>query len=153
MRQCWRVCAPLTSCGFDALPAPRAAGQNGARGRASIRRLALPSRQSDRREGIMILEIAQVDVKPGEEAAFEAAVAEATKVFRRAAGCLGLELQRSIEKPSRYRVMIRWRTLENHTVDFRGSPLFQEWRALVGPHFAAPPEVEHCRTAMAAVNF
>ena len=49
--------------------------------------------------------------------------------------------------------MIRWRTLENHTVDFRGSPLFQQWRALVGPHFASPPEVEHCRTAMPLVTF
>jgi heme-degrading monooxygenase HmoA len=101
----------------------------------------------------MILEIAQIDVKAGEEAAFEARVKDAVPVLRRADGCLGLELQRSIEKPSRYRVMIRWRTLENHTVNFRGSPLFQEWRALVEPHFASPPEVEHCRTAMAAVNF
>lgn len=101
----------------------------------------------------MILEIAQIDVKPGEEAAFEARVKQAVDVFRRAAGCLGLDLQRSIEKPSRYRVMIRWRTLENHTVDFRGSPLFQEWRALVGPHFASPPEVEHCEAAMEPVTF
>lgn len=101
----------------------------------------------------MILEIAQIDVKPGEEAAFEARVGEAVAVFRQAEGCLGLELQRSIEKPSRYRVMIRWRTLENHTVDFRGSPLFQQWRALVGSHFAAPPEVEHCQVAMPLVMF
>jgi quinol monooxygenase YgiN len=101
----------------------------------------------------MILEIAQVDVKPGEEAAFEARVKEAVAIFRRAEGCLGLDLQRSIEKPTRYRVMIRWRTLENHTVDFRGSPLFQEWRALVGPHFASPPEVEHCETAMQPATF
>jgi quinol monooxygenase YgiN len=101
----------------------------------------------------MILEIAQIDVKPGEEAAFEARVKDAVGVFRRAEGCLGLELRRSIEKPGRFRVMIRWRTLENHTVDFRGSPLFQEWRALVGPHFASPPEVEHCTAAMAAVTF
>jgi hypothetical protein len=49
--------------------------------------------------------------------------------------------------------MIRWRTLESHTVDFRGSPLFQEWRALVGPHFASPPEVEHCEAAMQLVTF
>jgi len=101
----------------------------------------------------MILEIAQIDVKPGEEAAFGARVKDAVPILRRADGCLGLERQRSIEKSSRYRVMIRWRTLQNHTVDFRGSPLFQEWRALVGRHFASPPEVEHCATAMAAVSF
>ncbi len=101
----------------------------------------------------MILEIAQIDVKPGEEAAFEARVKEAVGVFRRATGCLGLDLQRSIEKPSRYRVMLRWRTLENHTVDFRGSPLYQEWRALVGSHFESPPSVEHCTFAMDPVVF
>ncbi len=101
----------------------------------------------------MILEIARIDVKPGEEAAFEARVKEGVAVFRRAKGCLGLELQRSIEKPGGYRLMIRWRTLDNHMVDFRGSPLYQEWRALVGPHIVAPAEVEHCETAMAAVTF
>jgi heme-degrading monooxygenase HmoA len=101
----------------------------------------------------MILEIAQVEVKPGEEDAFEARVDEALAIFRRATGCLGLELQRSIETPSRYRVMIRWRTLENHMTDFRGSPLYQEWRALVGPHFASPPQIEHCRAVMPPVAF
>ena len=39
--------------------------------------------------------------------------------------------------------MIYWATLENHTVDFRGSPAFAEWRSIVGPFFAAPPFVEH----------
>ena len=91
----------------------------------------------------MILEIAQIDVKPGMEAAFEAGVAEAAPLFRRAAGCLGMELQRSIERPNRYRLFVRWETLENHTVDFRGSPDFQEWRRLVGSTFAGPPTVEH----------
>jgi hypothetical protein len=39
--------------------------------------------------------------------------------------------------------LVKWETLENHTVDFRGSENFAEWRALVGPYFASPPEVEH----------
>lgn len=97
----------------------------------------------------MILEIAQIDVKPGLEADFEVGVAKALPIFRRAKGCLGLELQRGIEKPSRYRLMVRWQTLENHTVDFRGSPDFQEWRACVGHTFAGPPEVEHTRATSA----
>ena len=42
--------------------------------------------------------------------------------------------------------MIWWQTLENHTVDFRGSPAFADWRAIVGPFFAAPPAVEHFET-------
>ena len=91
----------------------------------------------------MILEIAQIDVKPGMEAEFEAGVAKAAPVFRRAKGCSGLALQRSIEKPARYRLFVKWETVENHTVDFRGSADFQEWRKLVGHCFASPPEVEH----------
>ncbi len=91
----------------------------------------------------MILEIAQLDVKPGMEAEFEKGVAEAAPVFKRAKGCRGLSLQRSIEKPGRYRLFVEWDTLENHTVDFRGSEDFKEWRRLVGHCFAEPPYVEH----------
>ena len=94
----------------------------------------------------MFLEIAQIDVKPGMEAEFEAGVKKAAPIFQRAKGCHGMDLSRSIEKPSRYRLLIKWETLENHTVDFRESANFTEWRALVGPHFASPPEVEHTNT-------
>jgi quinol monooxygenase YgiN len=93
----------------------------------------------------MILEIAQIDVKPGMEAEFEAGVKKAVPVFKRQKGCKSLALQRSIEKPSRFRLFIHWDTVENHTVDFRGSADFQEWRKLVGHCFASPPEVEHVR--------
>jgi heme-degrading monooxygenase HmoA len=93
----------------------------------------------------MFLEIAQIEVKPGLEAEFEAGVAKAAPLFKRAKGCKGVELQRSAEKPARYRLFVRWETIENHTVDFRGSADFQEWRKLVGHCFAAPPEVEHTR--------
>jgi len=92
----------------------------------------------------MVLEIAQIDVKPGMEGDFEAGVAKAVPIFQRAKGCRSMELQRSIELPSRYRLFIRWDTLENHTVDFRGSADYQEWRKLVGHCFAEPPAVEHC---------
>jgi len=91
----------------------------------------------------MFLEIAQIDVKPGSEAAFEAGVDQAAPLFRRAKGCRGMRLHRSVEIPTRYRLMVRWDTVENHTVDFRGSADFQEWRRLVGPYFAATPAVEH----------
>ena len=97
----------------------------------------------------MVLEIAQIDVKPGMENEFEAGVKAAAPIFKRAKGCDSMELQRSIEKPSRYRLFVRWQTVENHTVDFRGSPDFQEWRKLVGHCFAAPPEVEHTEQAVA----
>jgi len=91
----------------------------------------------------MILEIAQIDVKPGMEKEFEANVRKAAAVFQRAKGCKGMALQKSHENPARYRLFVQWETLENHTVDFRGSPDFQEWRKLVGHCFAAPPQVEH----------
>ena len=93
----------------------------------------------------MILEIAQIDIKPGMESEFEAGVKKATPLFKRAKGCKGMELQRSIEHPGRYRLFVKWDTLENHTVDFRSSADFQEWRKLVGHCFAAAPAVEHVR--------
>ncbi len=96
----------------------------------------------------MITEIAQIDVKPGTEKDFEAAVARARPLFLRAKGGRGIELHKSIEKPSRYRLLAKWDTLENHTVDFRGSEDFQAWRGLVGQYFAAPPEVEHTQTVL-----
>jgi len=96
----------------------------------------------------MILEIAQIDVKPGSEADFEAGVKAAAPLFKRAKGCSGMTLQRSHEKPQRYRLFVQWATLENHTVDFRGSADFQEWRKLVGHCFASPPDVEHVTEAV-----
>src|SRR5262249_45763308 len=98
----------------------------------------------------MVTEIAQIEVSPGMESEFEAGVGKARAVFGRARGFKGLALHRSIEKPQRYRLMIQWETLENHTVDFRGSENFAEWRRLAGPYFAAPPEVEHTETVVSS---
>ncbi|HET7381040.1 MAG TPA: antibiotic biosynthesis monooxygenase family protein [Pseudolabrys sp.] len=91
----------------------------------------------------MILEIAQIDVKPGMEAEFEVGVKKAASIFKRAKGCKFMTLQRSHEMPQRYRLFVQWETLENHTKDFRESPDFHEWRKLVGHCFTAPPHVEH----------
>lgn len=96
----------------------------------------------------MVLEIAQIEVTPGKEAEFEAAVGKAKPLFARAKGCRSMSLQRSLEKPSRYRLFVEWETLENHTVDFRGSADFQAWRGLASPFFASPPEVEHVAKAV-----
>jgi heme-degrading monooxygenase HmoA len=100
----------------------------------------------------MITEIAQIDIKPGSEKDFEAAVAKAKPLFLRAKGGMGFELHKSIEKPSRYRLLAQWETLENHTVDFRGSEDFTAWRGLVGQYFAAPPEVEHTQTVLSSAT-
>lgn len=91
----------------------------------------------------MILEVAQIEIKPGLEAEFEAGAAKAAPLFKRAKGCRSMSLQRSIEKPQRYRLMLTWDTVENHTKDFYGSADWQEWRRLVAHTFAGPPEAEH----------
>jgi heme-degrading monooxygenase HmoA len=96
----------------------------------------------------MITEIAHIQVKPGTQAAFEAAVAEAVPLFERAKGCHGMHLEHSIEQPEHYRLVVSWATLENHTVDFRESADFQAWRGLVGGFFAVAPDVGHTKTVL-----
>jgi heme-degrading monooxygenase HmoA len=96
----------------------------------------------------MFWEIAQIEVKPGQEAAFEVAVGQAVPVFKNARGCKGMQLHRSVENPSRYRLVVDWQTVEDHTVHFRGSENFQEWRRLVGGFFASPPAVEHTQRVL-----
>ena len=91
----------------------------------------------------MILEIAQIAVVAGLEAEFEAGVAAAVPLFRRAKGCRSMALVRSVEFPGRYRLLVEWEMLENHTVDFRSSDDFQTWRGLVSHCFDGAPEVEH----------
>jgi quinol monooxygenase YgiN len=103
---------------------------------------------AETKEGPMILEIAQIDIKEGCAAEFEAAVRQAHPIFKRAKGCAAFALERSIETPLRYRLLVRWNTLENHIVDFQKSSDFLEWRKLVKNCFAAIPEVEHTRSVM-----
>jgi heme-degrading monooxygenase HmoA len=91
----------------------------------------------------MITEIAQIDVKPGMEKEFEAGVAQAAQYFKAARNCHGMRLEKSIEKPNRYRLFVQWETVEDHTVVFRNSEGWQEWRKCVGHCFESPPTVEH----------
>jgi heme-degrading monooxygenase HmoA len=92
----------------------------------------------------MILEVADIRIAPGKQAEFEAAIEKGLRtVASRAEGMRGFRVQKGIESPERYVLMIEWDTLEAHTVGFRQGPLFAEWRAIVGPFFAQPPVVEH----------
>ncbi len=93
----------------------------------------------------MIFEHALIVVTPGQDAAFETAFQGAPAIFAKAAGCHGVELRRCIEE-HHYLLIVRWETLEDHTVGFRESPLFAEWRGLVSDHFAEPPRVLHYET-------
>jgi heme-degrading monooxygenase HmoA len=91
----------------------------------------------------VILEVAMLNVRPGSEAAFEAAFREAAPIIAAMPGYLSHELQRCLELRSRYLLLVRWRALEDHTVGFRGSVDYQRWKALLH-HFYDPfPTVEH----------
>ena len=92
----------------------------------------------------MILEIADIRIPTGQQAAFDEAIQRGLKtVLSKAKGFQGYEVNKGVESPERYVLMVMWDTLEDHTVGFRTGPLFAQWRAIVGPFFAQPPHVEH----------
>ncbi len=92
----------------------------------------------------MILELADIRIAPGQQAAFEAAIQRGlATVISQTKGFRGFKINKGVESPERYLLMIFWDTLEDHTVGFRQGPLFAQWRAIVGPFFAQPPQVEH----------
>ncbi|RVT73909.1 antibiotic biosynthesis monooxygenase [Flavobacterium sufflavum] len=91
----------------------------------------------------MILEIATFDIKEQSQTAFTAAFQEAKLVVSKSKGFLGLECQHCIEIPTKFVILIHWETLEDHTIGFRESDLFVQWRALLSPHFQNPPVAEH----------
>ena len=91
----------------------------------------------------MILEIAILDVKPGETKAFEAAFAGARPLIAATPGFLGLELRPCVERASRYLLLVRWETVEAHTQGFRGSDRYAEWKRLLHPFYDPFPTVEH----------
>jgi heme-degrading monooxygenase HmoA len=97
----------------------------------------------------MILEVADIRIPPGKNAEFEVAIGQGlATALSRAEGYIAHKVQRGIESPERYLLMVWWQTLENHTVDFRQGPLFVEWRSFIGPFLAQPPEVQHFELAL-----
>lgn len=91
----------------------------------------------------MILEVAILEVQPEQQQAFEKAFAQAQQIISAMKGYISHQLQRNIETPGRYILLVNWETLEAHTVGFRESAQYQEWKALLH-HFYEPfPEVEH----------
>lgn len=90
-----------------------------------------------------ILEVAILDVKPGLASEFETAFKTASAIIATMPGYISHELQRCLETANRYILLVRWQTLEDHTVGFRQSSQYQEWRSLLH-HFYEPfPVVEH----------
>ena len=92
----------------------------------------------------MILEHCDLEIDPSKQKDFEEAIVRGVEtVISKAKGFQGYKVNHSLETPARYLLLIYWDTLENHTVDFRGSAEFADWRAIVGPYFVKPPHVEH----------
>lgn len=91
----------------------------------------------------MVLEVAVLDVIPGEEERFQADFGRAQSIISSMHGYREHELQRCIENPSRYILLVRWDRLEDHTEGFRGSPRYQEWKELLHHYYEPFPEVNH----------
>jgi heme-degrading monooxygenase HmoA len=91
----------------------------------------------------MILERALVHIVPGQEAEYERALVEASEVIAKADGFISIRALRGIENPHTYVLLIEWESVEAHMEGFRGSELFNHYRALVGPYFDGAPQVEH----------
>lgn len=96
----------------------------------------------------MILEVVEVDAVPGSEAAFEDAYREAAVFLKRAKGFVSMRLMRGIETPHRFRVLIKWQSLESHTRDFRESPDYAALMELIRPHAASRAVVQHYTLVM-----
>jgi heme-degrading monooxygenase HmoA len=91
----------------------------------------------------MVLEVAILDVKPGQEVRFEGDFAVASRCISTINGYLSHELHRCLEKPNRYILLVRWETLEAHIEGFRKSPQYLEWKRLLHHYYDPFPTVEH----------
>ena len=91
----------------------------------------------------MILEAAVLNIKPNLESEFEAAFRQASKIISSMNGYIGHELQKCLEQGNKYLLLVKWETLKDHTVGFRGSAEYQEWRALLHHLYDPFPIVEH----------
>ena len=91
----------------------------------------------------MILEVAILNVIPGREAEFETAFRKAQAIIASMQGCRSHDLRRCLEARNRYILLVQWDKLEDHTVGFRGSPQYQEWKRLLHYFYDPFPVVEH----------
>jgi heme-degrading monooxygenase HmoA len=91
----------------------------------------------------MVLEVALIDVVPGQEDAFAAAYQVGHPILATTPGCRSVRMTRGIESASRFVLLVEWDSVEAHLENFRNTERFTQWRALIGPHFASPPVVEH----------
>lgn len=91
----------------------------------------------------MVLEVALIDITPGQEDAFAAAYGKAKTILSTTPGLRSVRMTRGIESPSRFVLLVEWDSVEAHVENFRQTERFGQWRGLIGPYFAEPPRVEH----------
>jgi heme-degrading monooxygenase HmoA len=97
-----------------------------------------------------VLEVAILDVRAGEAAAFEAAFREAQRIIAASPGYRRHELRRCLEAADRYLLLVWWDSLESHTEGFRKSPAYQRWRELLHRFYDPFPTVAHYSTVTGA---
>jgi heme-degrading monooxygenase HmoA len=91
----------------------------------------------------MVLEVALIDVVPGQEDDFAAAYGKAHHILHGTPGCQSVRMTRGVESPSRFVLLVEWDSAEAHLENFRNTDRFTQWRGHIGPYFAEPPRVEH----------
>src|SRR5215475_2898298 len=94
-------------------------------------------------EHSMVLEVAILDVIPSSQDAFEEAFREASPLIAATAGYVSHELRKCVETSNRYLLLVQWRMLEDHTIGFRGSPQYVQWKELLHKFYDSFPVVEH----------
>jgi heme-degrading monooxygenase HmoA len=91
----------------------------------------------------MVLEVALIDVLPGQEGLFATAYAVGRPILAGTPGCRSVRMTHGIESPTRFVLLVEWDSVDAHHDNFRNTERFAQWRALIGPYFAQPPLVEH----------
>lgn len=91
----------------------------------------------------MILEVAILDVRSGQETSFEKDFTTASQYISSVPGYLSHELHGCVEKSNRYNLLARWTHFEEHTEGFRGSPQYPEWKRMLRHCYDPFPAVEH----------
>jgi heme-degrading monooxygenase HmoA len=91
----------------------------------------------------MVLEVALIDITPGQESAFAGAYRQAKSILATTPGVHSVRMTQGIESPSRFVLLVEWDSVEAHNENFRATERFGQWRGLIGPYFAQPPVVEH----------
>jgi heme-degrading monooxygenase HmoA len=100
----------------------------------------------------MIFEVGILNVRPGQESAFEETLRRARPLIAATPGFQSLQVHRGIETPNRYLLLVSWRSVEDHTVGFRKSERFPEWRRLLHHFYDPPPVIEHYAEALALTD-